>query len=486
MLYKGPLFKRLLDWSHGNLSSVKTSIYILGIMAFFYVIGTIFPQGGDIDEYIKAGGRIVFVVRSFELLDIFSSPLFIILSVILTANLFVCTIDRYPALFAKRAYNGSYSPTHSFCLTQDIRVAYGEVARILREDMGFKTCSKDNEWISMEKGFWVHWRPLTWAYHAGIAFCIIGLFLTYLFAYEDYITLRQGVPQAIMPAERGRFAEFFNIQPRPTGFSVMLDKFTTEYVQSPRLKYPKDKPSRLAIGLGWEGLRHEITDDSLFPKDWKSRLRVLKGDLTVLEKEIELNSPLRYNGFTFYQAGFQDTIKIRVNDNPIPLTASTEEEMSVPGLDSPLRFKELRAGTVQRLDNSTEPIVPFTTIRQEDPETKAFADAGRLELGSPLTIDGVRLTLVDFEESSQLSYRFDPGFPLLWWGGLIVLIAMTIRFFGAWHLLAYNIAEKDGIVVLDVYISSKGLLADPEKQMGRLLHQLTKGDLRPLPLPPLS
>ena len=69
----------LFDGVYSMLASIRTSLYLLGITAFFYTLGTIFPQGGDLGEYVEAGGRFVFLVKIFSLLDLFSSPLFLFL-----------------------------------------------------------------------------------------------------------------------------------------------------------------------------------------------------------------------------------------------------------------------------------------------------------------------------------------------------------------------------------------------------------------------
>ncbi len=476
-----------IAWCYKKLSSVKTSLYILGVLSFLYVVGTIFPQGGDLGEYAAAGGKFVFLVKAFSLLELFSSPLFLIVALILSLNLIICTIERYPALFLKRKSGNKYAPTHSFYLTQNISHAYVETRNILSQELGFRVISKDTEWVGMEKGPVLSYRALTWFYHAGMALCLAGLLLTYLFAYEDTVTLSPGKVVSVETREIGRLLKPFGVSPRP-GFSLMLDSFSTEHIQSPRLKYPKDKSSRLAIGLGWQGLSHEMNDESLFTKDWKSAVKVMKGGLAVKEKEIEINDPLKYSGYTFYQAGFVQTVKIRVNDNPLPLSTNLEDELAVPGLDAPLRFKELKAGTVERPNGSKEALTPYTIARQSVAGAdgkKKYIDAGRLELGSPVVIDNVRLTLVDFEESTVLSYRFDPGFPILWWAGIFVLITMTIRFFGSWYFIAYNITESGNIVCLDLYIESKGLSASSERLLTQIEHLITRGDIKPIPVTPL-
>lgn len=482
------LLLNTLNWSYKKLSSIKTSLYILGALSFLYVIGTIFPQGGDLEEYIAAGGKLVFFVKIFSLLRLFTSPIFLVAALTLSLNLFICTIERYPTLFQRRKPAQRYVPSQSLYLTQGLTQAYSDTRKILSEGLGFKVVSKDAEWISMEKGPILSYRALTWLYHAGMALCLIGLLLTYLFAYEDTLTLSPGKATPVETKEIGRLLKPFGISPKP-GFSLLLDSFSTEHVQSPRLKYPKEKPSRLAIGLGWQGLTHEMNDESLFTKDWRSGIKVIKGGMAVKEKGIEINDPLKYGGYTFYQAGFSQTVKIRVNDNPLPLSVNLEDELAVPGLDAPIRFKELKTGTVERPNGSIETLTPYTIVRQ--PATgadgkKKYIDAGRLELGSPVVIDGVRLTLVDFEEGSVLSYRFDPGFPILWWAGIFVLVTMTIRFFGAWYFISYNITESGNIVCLDLYVEAKGIPADCEGLLMKVEHMLTRGDIKPDPVHPLQ
>ncbi|MCR4287252.1 MAG: cytochrome c biogenesis protein ResB, partial [Deltaproteobacteria bacterium] len=157
----------LSGWLYKKLSSIKTSEYILGVTAFFYIIGTIFPQGGNLDEYIKAGGKYVFFVRVFSLLELFSSPLFLLAAIALFANLVICTYERYPTLFRRTDNRRSFKTHHTIYLTQGISNAIVEARNVLKDSLGFKLISKDSEWIIMEKG--LPYRALTWVYHAGIA-----------------------------------------------------------------------------------------------------------------------------------------------------------------------------------------------------------------------------------------------------------------------------------------------------------------------------
>ncbi|MDP2689393.1 MAG: cytochrome c biogenesis protein ResB, partial [Deltaproteobacteria bacterium] len=134
-------FLRLL---YGKLASIRTSVYILSVMAFFFMAGAIFPQGEKLEDYIKAGGRFVAFVKLFGLLDFFSSPLFLIAAFVLFLNLAVCTYERFFAIRSPRRYPKEFTPTHSITLTQDEADAVTETRRVLKDKLGFRLVSKDN------------------------------------------------------------------------------------------------------------------------------------------------------------------------------------------------------------------------------------------------------------------------------------------------------------------------------------------------------
>ncbi len=474
------------DWLYTKLTSLRTSIYILALMSFFYLLGTIFPQGGKIEDYIEAGGRYVWAVRVFDLLELFTSPVFIIASILLLLNLTLCTYDRLKGLiYGKKTPPKSFSSGHTIALTLDKEEAEDEVLGILRNRLGFRVLSLSGDWKVLEKGLSYRW--LTLLYHAGIAACFIGFFLTYLFAIEDTVTLKPKEPATLTPKEPGRLASLWKDKGEPLDFQIMLLDFKTEYVQSPDLKYPDDAVSRLALALGWQSLSYELKDDSLFPKDWKAKLRVIRNRLPLYEKTIEVNDPLKYGGYTFYLMDFDYTLRIRVDDNPLTLEVKAGDELMVPGLDEPLRFGPLRTGTLFRLDGGKETITPFTVVKRSKKGTgggKHPEELGRLELGGTLLVDGRRISLVDFAESVTLSYRHDPGVGLLWWGGLFVFVIMSLRCLGGWYLLAYRIEESEGIAYLVLSITTKGLGASEERVVKRLEHYIMLSEIKPTPLPP--
>lgn len=457
------------------LSDIKTSIYLLAALAFFFLLGLILPQGAAIGDYVDAGGRFALLVSVLDLLEVFTSPAFLLLSLALLANLALCAYERFRLLGSAGHSPGDFNPTHTIDLTQDSVDAHIDVRTVLREKLGFHVASKDDHRVVMEKGLPYRWLSLL--YHLGFILCFVGFLLTFLFAYEETLTLRPGEPTLLEPAKRGRLLEMLGRGKGKSGFQVILDEFRSEYVESPELVYPDDKRTRLALGLGWTRPRFKTATASLAPKGWKSEVRVIESAKTVQRKTIEVGDPMRYGGYAFLQTAFDHSYKIRVGGNPILLEAEANAEVIIPGLARPLEFGSLTGGTLFKMDGGIERVVPRVKVRDADAE-----DLGLLELGDTLEVDGVRVTFVDFIESSILTYRFDPGMAVLWWAGIFVLVVMALRFYGSWYRAEYMLDERDGIVRLSLSISSTGVASDPDKIAERVEYHLTRDEIELTPV----
>ena len=170
------------NYLYKKFSSIKTSILFLGILAAFYLTGTIFPQGGSIEDYINEGGRFVLLVKIFGLMNLFSTPLFLIVSLLLFVNLTICTWERFLILCKETPLDTGFISTHIIQLN-----GKDEIDEIFIKKLGFKKLYSDAGKTIMTKGLSYKW--LTWLYHLGIFLCFIGFFLTYLFAFEDEIII---------------------------------------------------------------------------------------------------------------------------------------------------------------------------------------------------------------------------------------------------------------------------------------------------------
>jgi cytochrome c biogenesis protein len=77
-----------------TFTSTKTSVVILAAMSLFLLVGIVLPQDGDYDRYAQAEGKFLGAVKALRLLEVFSSPLFLIASFFFLANILICASDR--------------------------------------------------------------------------------------------------------------------------------------------------------------------------------------------------------------------------------------------------------------------------------------------------------------------------------------------------------------------------------------------------------
>ena len=92
---KGPLAE---VWAF--FSSVKLALFTFFILAITSIIGTVIPQGKEMDFYVQTFGA--GTAKLFQILnvpDMYNSWWFVSLLVVFSINLIVCTIERFPNIW---------------------------------------------------------------------------------------------------------------------------------------------------------------------------------------------------------------------------------------------------------------------------------------------------------------------------------------------------------------------------------------------------
>jgi cytochrome c biogenesis protein ResB len=456
------------------LSSLKTSVYILVFLCVLFLIGTIFPQGQNIDDYIEAGGKYVTVVRALDFLDIFMSPLFLAATALLLLNLAVCLYDRSKIyLKIKRRPMDFQTLKHH---AKVVTVSCGDLTHTLGK-IGFTMKGEtedaaDPGVIIFEKGVPFWW--LSWFYHLGIILAITGFFLTSLFAFEKDIPLYPGEPQTISLYSKdtrwNRFREWLGLSGTQMhdrdNYELSLEEFRTEYYQGLRIDYPEEKLERLAIGAGIEKLKPSQKGFSYMPKMWLTRLNVKRPDGMVLPAEIRVNRPFRTGSLTLYQMGYEQMITLSVGGEEREVEARLP--FTVEGTEGKFALGSLKLGTLFKRDGSTEKITPVTSLYHiPDGPASEKELIGELALGGQLDAEGVTFEFRDFREGSYLSLRKDPGVWLVGLACLFVFLGLIVRCLGAWYRIQCACEQKTAYVL----ISTRGILADRDRVIKKLQQQ---------------
>lgn len=108
--------------------------------------------------------------------------------------------------------------------------------------------------------------------HSGLLIILLGALISAIFLEEGFMALNKGQTEDIIVLKNNRLKKL--------GFGIYLHDFIIE-------RYPPEN----------QQAKSRI-------KDFKSRVAVIKGNKAALTHEIKVNHPLKYNGYMFYQSGY--------------------------------------------------------------------------------------------------------------------------------------------------------------------------------------
>ncbi|MBE7415205.1 MAG: hypothetical protein HS130_08225 [Deltaproteobacteria bacterium] len=219
-------------------------------------------------------------------------------------------------------------------------------------------------------------------------------------------------------------------------------------------------------------------EDALASVGTMAQLKV-ESDGAIIEGGAGTEGPFRYGGYTFRLLDIERTLRLRIDEGPIPLSVKPGNEALIPGSLSTLEFGQFRKGSITRLDGTRQELRPHVTVRKKG----TSGEPALLRLGETVIVDGALVSLADARETAVLRYRYDPGRAVVLAGALLAVITVMLRLFVPYYLLAYRIDDSGEIVRLDLFASSGGAFSSKAKLLQRIERLLTKDDLRPEALP---
>jgi cytochrome c biogenesis protein ResB len=487
-------------WIWRELARIRLTVWLLIIMAVTMIVGSVFPQGYDASTYIQSWGEGRYAaLAKWGFLNLFHTKYFLILGAILLLNLVFCSVIRWLRR-SGAGFAGTTAPpdAKTVDLGDDIRSATSKAKEVLRSRR-YKILSGVSDVITARRGPWPEGVSLL--YHLAMAVAIVGFIVSALTAFEGDVTLYPGEPESVpmTSAETGLFRirnaiadwdlggwqPFAFARPDTTTWgdrvvTLTLDEFRTEWELYEGKYYPRDWISELTVEWPIKEGQIELMG------------RVVEAEGTTTQKDliIEVNRPLRRGGLTFYQMAYEQTFDVVVRrgareaeriaaQSYVPFTLESVGGMFFPGT--------LRVGTLFQKYRETEPIVPHVPLKWQPPEPEAEARAEdapahgappeRVEIGDlsaevPLEMGGVTLTLENPYEGSVLSYRHDPGVPLLYAAIVAFLVGLSIRtYWPSYRVRVWVDPTPEGIKGR-VVLRATGMLGEPDAIERDLLEAL--------------
>ncbi len=259
-------------------SSVKLALFTLCLLALTSIIGTVIPQKESIAWYTQNYSETT--ARIFQVLsipDMYNSWWFLGLLTLLSVNLIVCSIDRFPGVWKQvKADNLATDlkrlPKMRLKANWASDKSEESLATTLTNSLAnkgwkAKQRKRDNSLLLFaQKGAMT--RTGVYIVHASILVIFIGAIIGELYGFKASVMLPETQEtNTVFETGTGKSIDL--------GFSVRCDRFDIEFY------------------------------DSGMPKAYKSKLTVTEGGKVTQVKHIVVNDPLTYNGITFYQSSYQ-------------------------------------------------------------------------------------------------------------------------------------------------------------------------------------
>jgi cytochrome c biogenesis protein len=424
-------------WSF--FSSVKLTITLLLSIVLIFIAATFLPQQEvfqTFTEQLSPGSANVFLF--LRLSDLYHSPLFYLLMTLLSLNLIICSINRFPVLW--KQYKALHLPEPSGIFNN---LPNGQMIKVDQKISKIKpiveSCLKkkygSSKEAAAEKGYIFYAErgrfSLFGVYivHLSILVMIAGAIIGSVFGLTADINIKEGesVNVASLPQGRG----IHNLD-----FSVRCDKFIVEFYE--------------------DGT----------PKTYRSDLSFIKNGQVERQGTLLVNHPITFEKFRFYQSsyGLLPDIKAIVTystagkkGGSLALTAG--DTVDLP--DSQARVSVLR---VEENVMQMGPAIKLRIISpKKDVQLWVFQQIDRIIAANPNLLMEVpmfnpglfppfifAIDRIEQHYYTGLHLVHDPGVPLVALGGALMIAGMIIVFFLSYQSIWVRIRQEGAKISISI------------------------------------
>ena len=396
-------------------SSVKLAIVLIILLTVASVIGMLIPQGRTPAEYAARYGTLAGPFTALQFTGLYKSGWYLTLLFFFAVNSIVCTLSRLPAKW-RRAFGAKVEAETAALTAMKVKSRLGKngsaadvnskLAALLAA-RHFRVKSQAGEkrisLLARKRRLGHFGSDIV---HLGLLVTIAGGIVSGLAGFRTQLDLAEGQIAQVPRAP----------------FEVRLDRFETDY-------YPQG-----------------------MVKAWKSTVTVLEGGAGVLTRTIQVNKPLSYKGFNFYQTSYGSDwdnpkleVVIRKKNDPtfartVPLSVgekATVDDKDVSQISVRRFVPDFVIGEGGLVESrSQEPNNPAAQVEGWKGGEKIFSgwifanfpDFEQMHQGKPTDLSFV-LKSYHGSEYSVLEAARDPGVGLIWIGCLLVTAGFFLAFY---------------------------------------------------------
>ncbi|HUU41066.1 MAG TPA: cytochrome c biogenesis protein ResB [Desulfatiglandales bacterium] len=423
-------------------SSIKLTIALFLIIAVASILGTLIPQ--------RYG------------LDVYHSFWFITLMVLLSLNLIICSLNRFPTSWKLFKKTPSLDRTKPFENLPADRVLVierqpREVIEKVEKDLArrLKRFGKKDEGNSAifygEQG--AYSRFGVYIIHASILLVIAGAIIGSLLGFEAFVNLPEGESTNTVRLKAQNSIKTLD-------FTVRCDAFSISYY------------------------------DNGMPKEYKSDLTFLKNNKVIHQGPLMVNQPITINGIRFYQASYgsiagsqADVTIIKDNDQE---TAKTVK------LDDPFFLEDNNTRvTIKRIEEDLMSMGPAVLVNIQSSEGNTdfwvFEHIDIIKEGFPGLFEKIpkfnpglfkpyyfRLDSIERKYYTGLQISHDPGVPVVAAGSVFIILGFFITFFSSHRRFWVRVDDQEGKTRISVAASSDRDPVGLDREIRRMLRHFKK------------
>lgn len=419
------------------ISSVRFGIIILILVTLGCFLGMLIMQQnvqGFERYYAELTPSQKLVYGKLDLFDIYNSWYFNTLLFILSLNIVLSSIERFPKTWtfvSKPKLDASVKWLKGQSQTAELEFE-GNLSDVTKK---LETSAKTSGWrktkitekkgktfLFAESGVWN--RLGAYPVHVGLLTIIAGSFLTTQMGQTGQMVLTPGKTENKMSE---------------TVFD--LDRVKDVTKQLPFEVFCTDIQQKL--------IKNEDSLSAMNTIDWMTRVTI-KDETGTHDAVIQMNKPFDYRGYRFFQSSFVPIGRARtINVRAVPANGGEVQDVTIPrdgtanlADGTQLKFKEFRGNFTLAQEDPNEDTSSYpnpaavlnVTPANGGEMTTAYAFGEKMK-GLPVTekaVAGYKFQLTSFEKVGDqhiLSVQHDPGATVVYIGFIILCVTLVGVFF---------------------------------------------------------
>ncbi len=398
--------------------SVRLAIFTLCFIAATSVIGTIIPQGKPHDFYVdNFGAKTAMFLQILDIPTMYSSWWFYGLLGVLSINLIICSLDRFPGVWHIINADNLAIPLENIKKMRSYRQWRfpSEGGNSLHLHKSLAACGwpcetkplGENSLSFCQKGRWS--RVGVYIVHTSILLIFAGALVGHFFGFKGSVMIPE------LRSTEKIFTEPGSLQVE-LGFTVRCNSFGLEFY------------------------------DNGMPKEYKSSLTILENGKEILNKTIKVNDPLTHRGITFYQSSYQGHQEFLVE---ITKTATSESRQFSLPFQQQISWEEqkLRFGIINAEAAGQRALRAKIWFKSDDDPaiTEWLNNNENISLKSSGKVYSVRVKQL---YSTGLQVAKDPGVWIVYLGCGLLLLGLYMAFFLSHkRIWLYQQVTDSGILV---------------------------------------